>query len=187
MARLRSMCGAAVLLLALAVSAGCGDDDNGVPTGPTVVSQGVYGPSVTAEPLVLTPEFLTGPFCFRGRPFAVRLSLLLAARETLALRSVGFAFTDRFGFLAIPTASPIPLPQPDPSSGSVPVPSTGPIPMPAPGSGDAVVIAAGTVGRFPFLLRFGCGVVPDGTIRITVGTLINGRPATTMAAVRVSE
>ena len=187
MARFRSICGAAFLLLALVVSPGCGDDDNGTPSGPTVVSRFSVSPSVTAEPLVLTPEFMNDEFCSGSGPFTVRLALLIAARtrEALALRRIDFRFTDRRGLQTIPTASPIPMPQPGESPAGT-IPTSSPVPIPEPGSGESILINPGTVGRFPFMLRFGCGVAPAGSLKVTVGTMSAGRSQTSEVTVRVS-
>jgi hypothetical protein len=158
MPRFRPIRGVLFLIFTVAGPLGCSDEVSN-PTGPSV-SEGVSARLVTVEPRTLAPEFAPGVSCGSARPFDVSFSLLLGApgHTPLAFRSIHFRFTDRLGVQSVPTAQLLPVPMPGQST----LPSISPVPIPTPGQSAPIVVSAGGLGRFPFRLQFGCGVLLQG-------------------------
>ena len=166
----------AFLILGLAGVTACGDSP--APTSPSAAAG--LGASLTAEPLSARPEFLPGFSC-PGRPaFGVGLTVIVAARNyDVILQRLRFTFSDPRGGRALPEVFPTSMPTPSSS-----IPSTSPIPMPGaiglpttppvgvPGSPPIqdLPILRGASRSLPFFLRFGCDVVPEGTLVVTADT-----------------
>jgi hypothetical protein len=161
----------AVTLLAGLISASCSDVVPAEPTAPTKLQP----LALAAEPARVTPEFLPpfGTGCGGARPFRTRFVLVLGGIEGLVLQDLQVGFSDRFGVIAVPAVIP-PLSAPSSSFGSsgvpVRVPTSTPIPFPTTGPNSGLLGSAGTSGRLPVTLEFGCHVEPLGTIVVTAGT-----------------
>jgi hypothetical protein len=166
--RVSTFAPAVFVLLSLAASA-CEDND-------AVLRAGMNTPSpirahlITVEPVAIVPEFLPSPFCRSLPPFRTRFNLIVRAERDLFLRRFGFAFRDRLGGRALPTAiptsfagagMPVSPPVPMPSASAIPVPGTLPF------HGVMLSRDVNTVG---LLLNFDCGVPPEGTLFIDVET-----------------
>lgn len=137
--------------------------------------------SFIVEPATVRPELLHTASCVARPAFGARISIIVRGAHDVIVRGVRFRFTDRFGATAqpevipipslsssilpaptIPTSSPIPIP------GIAPLPGTSPIPIPGASPVDGLFIPAGTPRRLPFFLRFGCSIVADGILRISI-------------------
>jgi hypothetical protein len=169
-----------VLFLAI-VTAAC-TRDAAMPTSPTP-AVGLEA-SLAAEPSSPRPEFLHSFDCPTRPAFAVGLTIIISGRDDLILRAVRFAFTDRFGVRTLPDAIPVPssvstsLPVATPITmpAARPLPGSSPIPIPGSSPIQGLLVSAGASRSLPFFLRFGCGLIPDGTIVITADTAdTNGR------------
>ena len=160
------------LVLALAVTA-CSDDNGGAsPTAPDPVASA----KITAEPSIVSPEFIAGPFCRGFRPFGARLVFVVRPTSDLFLRSLRVHFVDRFGVRTAPTVIPLQtitsaapsIPTgttiPIPTSSPVPIPGSSPVPTPGVAEFDPLLIFGGSARTLPFFLRFGCGIPADGTV-----------------------
>lgn len=173
---------APVLLVLVAASGafGCG----GGAAGPTSPQAPVpVESSVTVEPHVLRPEFLSIGSCTRRSPFGLRLRVIVSGKRNLFLRSMRFRLTDPFETSTFPEVIPTPsgseaaLP-PAPFSGAASLPPSAiPIPGAAPFSGAFVPV--NTAHSLPFFLRFGCGVIPEGTLSIWTDLDHGGGPSMT--------
>jgi hypothetical protein len=156
-----------VLLFALASAVAC-DRTADSPTSPELVRQ--VQTSITAEPRSVQPEFLTSPACVGRRPFGARVTVIVEGRDGLILRDLRFAFVDRFGTRTLPEVIPIP-------TASSSIPSSSPISIP----GVAALPSASPVlGPLPFFVRFGCDVIPEGTLIITAEAVGRAMEATEM-------
>jgi hypothetical protein len=133
-------------------TAGC-DRAAAVPTAPEPTSAAQR--SLTVEPASARPEFVQSDGCFTRPGFAIRIWLGL--QGGFAIHGVRFHFIDRFGTRSLPTVIPFPSPSATPS-----IPSASPVPVP----GIAALPPLPTGGTSPFIVNFGCGVVPDGTLFI---------------------
>ena len=71
---------------------------------------------------------------------------------------------------------------PRPGATSLP---TSPIPIPGTSPLTGVAVAAGASRSLPFFLRFGCGVVPEGTLFVATDIADDGARSTTQLRVRV--
>jgi hypothetical protein len=182
---------AVMLTLLLAAVTAC-NRTSASPTTPAAADAALKA-SFTAEPLKVQPEFLPTGLCSGRSPFGVRITVVVGAGEDFILRGVSFSFTDRFGGRSLPDVFPtpdgssIPMSAPVPFPGFAPLPTRGPIPIPGSPPIDGVLVGR-TVRELPFFLRFGCGLVPDGTIVIVIDLNDRrGRPERAEMEVRVSE
>ena len=182
---------AVMLALLLAAVTAC-NRTSASPTTPAAADAALK-PSFTAEPLKVRPEFLPRGSCTGRSPFGVRITVVVGAGEDFILRGLSFSFTDRFGGRSLPDVFPtpdgssIPTSAPIPFPGFAPLPTRGPIPIPGSPPIDGVLVGR-TVRELPFFLRFGCGLVPDGTIVIVIDLNDRrGRPDRAEMEVRVSE
>lgn len=150
--------------------------------------------SLTAEPVAARPEFLSNPTCPTHPSFGIRITVIVGGND-LIVRGIRFAFTDRFGSRALPDVFPtpagstsIPSSSPIPIPGSAALPGSSPIPIPGSSPINGVLVSDGTRLALPFFLRFGCDVVPEGTIIIIVDTADRtGRPGTSEVRVAVRQ
>ena len=180
--------GVLVPCLLLAATLGCDQTAMVITTtGPTPLTANVnVGTSFGVEPSTLTPEFLPGR-CGGHSPFGLRLVVTVRGDHDLFLRGMHFSYTDRFGARALPAIMPIPsLSTPFPSG--VTLPTSAPVQVPGfasfPEAGAS--IPGGSHHRFPYLMRFDCGVVSDGTIIIVIDTSDrHGKAQTSELRVRV--
>ena len=181
---------AVMLALLLAAVTAC-NRSSASPTTPAAADIALK-PAFTAEPLTVRPEFLPRGSCTGRAPFGVRIVVDVRAGEDFILRGLSFSFTDRFGVRSLPDVfstpdSSIPTSGPIPFPGFAPLPTRGPIPIPGSPPIDGVLVGR-TVQEIPFFLRFGCGLVPDGTIVIVVDLNDRrGRPERAEMEVRVTE
>jgi hypothetical protein len=130
--------------------------------------------SITAEPRSARPDFLPTPTCPTRPAFGVRLSIIIRGSHGLTLRGFRFQFIDRLGGRTLPEVIPIPTP-----SATSSLPSSSPIPIP----GFAALPASPPVlGGLPFFVRFGCNVIPEGTLLVTADA---GHEAFEMPEVRI--
>jgi hypothetical protein len=148
-----------LLSLALVTVAGC-ERNSDTPTAPA--TRGLQA-SITAEPQSARPEFL--PSVCDGRfAFGVRVFISLRGPDVV-LSGLRFQFIDLVGTRTLPEVIRLP----SPSSAASSLPSASPVTVP----GIAALPPLSGPSTIPFFVRFGCGVVPDGTLVIT-GDL-NGR------------
>ena len=184
---------AVMLTLLLAAVTAC-NRTSASPTTPAA-AEAALKPSFTAEPLAVRPEFLPRGSCPGRSPFGVRITVVVVAGEDFILRGLRFSFTDRFGGSSLPDVFPTPegsfIPSASPLTvpGFAPLPTRGPIPIPgSPPIDDALLVDAQSLRELPFFLRFGCGLVPNGTIVIIVDfNDRRGRPDRAEMEVRVTE
>lgn len=174
-----------VLILSASLATACSDSDSVSITAPGQITSADF---VTAEPMVLTPEFLASPACSGQSAFRTRVIIVVGGSEDLILRRLRFSFVDRFGRNAVPTVLS------SSSASATPLPSSSPIPLPGPTSiptGSAVatpvssavtldaLISGGSRRSLPFFLEFGCHVPAVGTLTVSVeATNRQGRPRT---------
>lgn len=150
--------------------------------------------SLSAEPEMVRPEFVSNPSCLTHQAFGVRLIVIIGG-EDLIVRGIRFGFTDRFGNRSLPDVFST-------TAGSTSIPSSGPVPFPGaavlpnvsaipiPGSSPITGMLVPDAQRLslPFFLRFGCDVFPEGTIVITLDTADTvGRPGTREVNVAVRQ
>lgn len=149
---------APILLLLAPMMAGCGrlSASPTDPEPPTAL-QG----SITAEPPTARPEFLHSPACSASPAFSFVLRINVGGGPGLKLHGFGFLFIDRFGARTLPEVTPIPTPS------AFSMPSSSPVPVP--GFVRVPAASAGT-GQFPFFVKFGCDLVPEGTLIVTADT-----------------
>ena len=177
-----------VLLMLLTLPAACtGESVDVSVTGPTpVVANATFGSSLGVEPSTVHPEVLPGS-CAGHRPFGVRLALTIRGAHDLILRGLRFSHTDRLGTRSLPEVIPlpsisaplpaggtIPLPTPGLSPGVAPLPAASPIPIPGSSPISGVLLSPNSSILPVYLLRFGCGVVPNGVIGMFVDTADRG-------------
>ena len=156
---------APVILLVASVAACSGN-----PSTPTAPAALVAQSAITAEPLTVQPEFLHGSQCPVRPPFGLRLSIVVNGGDVI-LRGMQFRLIDLSGGSVFPDVIPMPSISASPSiptSAPIPLPEASPIPIPGSSPTSGVFVSVGTSRRLPFFLRFGCGVVPGGTLFITV-------------------
>jgi hypothetical protein len=140
----------------------------------------------------LHPEFLQTDACAARSPFGLRLRVILSGRRDLILRGLRFHLTDRFGTSALPEVIPTPsgseaslVPTPSQLPGAASLPSS-PIPIPGVSPLTGVQVVAGSTQTLPFFLRFGCGVVPEGTLFVMTDVAgPDGHAGTSRIGVRV--
>jgi hypothetical protein len=147
---------APMLLLLAPLMAGCGrlSASPTDPEAPTAL-QG----SITAEPLKARPEFLHSPACLASPAFSFVLKINVGSGAGLTLHGFRFLFIDRLGGRTLPEVTSIQIP-----SSGFSMPSSSPVTVP--GFVRVPAASAGT-GQFPFSLRFGCDVMPEGTLIVT--------------------
>jgi len=154
-----------LLLLATFAVVGCDNDDLAPATGDYQVAT-VTGDLVTVvEPGVLSPVFLSSPFCFAPSVFQTGFNLVVRTNRAVVVNGVAFEFLDRFGGHSVPTAI---LRTSSTTQGflvPLPLPTSSPIPIPG-----NVMVPAGSSHTFPFLLQFGCGIPASGTLLVNVNT-----------------
>ena len=175
---------AVVLVSATLGSAACSGSE---PAGLAAPSP-VAAATVKAEPVAIRPEFLPATSCFSRPPFRGGLVVIVGSTDDLILRGLQFNFTDRLGTRTSPLVSPAAAF----STATTSIPVSGPIPIPAPGfvaipgssaitiPGSApvhgVFLPANTSRQLAFDFEFGCGVLAEGSLVITVETTDrNGR------------
>lgn len=142
-----------LLLLTVLTAIGC-EFRTAAPTGPAAASAPQN--AITVEPASVRAEFLSSGGCFLRPPFAVRIRLHL--RGGFFVRGLRFHFIDQFGTRSLPEVTPIPSPGNPPST----IPSSSPVPVP----GIAALPPFPDGGSSPFIVKFGCGVIPGGTLFI---------------------
>ncbi|HJR57857.1 MAG TPA: hypothetical protein VJ813_00595 [Vicinamibacterales bacterium] len=149
--------------------------------------------SLTAEPASVRPEFLPSLSCPTRPAFGIRILIIVSGGDVI-LRAIRFGFTDRLGDLAFPQVLPTPsLSSPStsfPSSSPIPIPGAAPLPgssvIPIPGALPIEGLLVSGSRSLPFVLTFGCGLVPEGTITITADTANrNGNSGTSQLMVPV--
>ena len=181
-----------VLLSALAVTvSACSDSDPATPTAPAALQ----ATGITAEQLVVDPEFLPSSFCLARPPFRATVVIIVGGGHDVILRGLRFNFLDRLGgrvspivfpaqtgtgtITSIPTSGPIPTP------GVVSIPGASPIPIPGSSSINGLLVSAHSFRRLPFVAEFGCGTPAAGTLVITVETA-DRRGAADTSEIRVA-
>lgn len=181
---------APVLLFVVAAAAGC-DGDAASPSSPGPVVP--LRSSVTVEPHVVLPEFLPAGSCASRSPFGLRLRVILSGQRDLVLRGLRFRLADPFGTSALPEVIPVPTgseaalptPQSIPLPGASVLPAS-PIPIPGTSPLTGVQVTAGASRPLPFFLRFGCGVIPEGTLFVMTDIADGqGQSGTSQVGVRV--
>ena len=195
------------LLTSLFISTAC-DDGAGPPGASPTAPGGFQAITLTAEPATATPEIVPTDSCLGFPPFRTRVVVIVGGRTGLTIRRLLFRFTDRFGHDSLPTVFPdqgspatrtsssssIPLAGPVtiptsspltiPTSSAVTIPTSSAVPIPSSSAGAQV--SASGFAHLPFLVEFGCGVPPAGTLVISAETTDpDGRPHTSTVDVRV--
>lgn len=141
-----------LLFLATALAAGC-NRAPATPTSPSTTETSEQ--SITVEPALVHPEFLPTSGCDVRPAFAVRIHVRLLGG--FFVRGLRFHFVDELGTRTLPQVVPILTP-----TGSS-IPSASPVPVPGIA---ALPTAFQAGGSSPFLVTFGCGVIPEGTLFI---------------------
>lgn len=197
--------GVGLLFVALSAVAGCDRAAVSVTAPAGDAGGGSMQSSFAAEPAAVRPEFVATAGCTGHPAFIARVSVVVGGGpHDVIVRGLRFGFTDRFGAGSLPTIIPIPsISSPAPTSSlpsASPIPSTSPIPIPGiaalPGASpipirgaspiNGLLVPNGTYRSLPFLLRFGCGVLGDGTLVITADAADrNGLFGTSNVRVRI--
>ena len=159
----------AVLVSAVVASSSCGGTDSATVTMPAATS----AVSVKIEPDAIVPALDEHAACGAQRPFDLRFVVRLGGPEAIAFNRVHFKFVDGLGRIEFPQISMGGL-SPGaitPNVGSIPIPTSGSIlpsstSIPMPNSNT--LTSFGTTRELPLLLRFGCGVMPSGTLFVVV-------------------
>jgi hypothetical protein len=149
---------APLMLLVVPAMVGCGRI-SASPTDPAAPTA-LQG-SITAEPVSARPQFLHSPACFASPAFSFVLRITVGGGPSLELHGFRFLFIDRLGARTFPEVTPIPTPS------AFSLPSSSPVSVP--GFVRVPAASAGT-GLFPLLVKFGCDVVPEGTLIVTAET-----------------
>lgn len=173
---------AGVLVLVVLVSAACSENNPVDVLGPTAAPQAL---SLTAEPAVVTPEFLPTTFSVCNAPrFRTRFVVLLGGIRGVAVTGLFVGFTDFLGLAAVPTVLPA-----APFGGTTTFSAARvPVPFPATGPNDGLSVPTGFPQNVPVTLEFGCHVRPRGTILVTADTRDGrGRMETARLSVPVGE
>ncbi len=186
--------GLPALILTLVTTVAC-DGTNSSVTAPAAGRPDVNA-FLSAEPATLRPEALPGA-CPGVPGFGTRVGVIVRGTQDLILRDLQFRFIDRTGARvvpdvffssmstalpesAIPTSSPIPFPTPTTLPGASPIPIPGSTPV------QGILVTGGRPLRFPIFLRFGCGVIGDGTLVIAAdATDTSGRSTPSELRVRI--
>ena len=196
-----------VLLLAfltLGVATGCDRDRSPVPVPTSIPSSFAPGTSFNFEPATLRSELVPGTICVAGPAFGTRIIIIvnggvIVSGGGIILSGLQFRFTDRSGLNTLPQVTPIPgsspfsvsastIPAsvPIPMPGIAPLPMTSPIPIPGSSNVNGLMVPAGSSQQLPFLLRFDCGVAPEGILFISADVVDpNGRVRRSESQVRV--
>ena len=171
-----------VVLLLVVLTAACSDSTPTDVTGPTSAAQSL---SLTAEPAVVTPEFMPTLFRVCNAPrFRTRFVVLLGAIRGVAVTGLFVSFTDVLGVAAVPTVIPA-----APFGGTTHI-STARVPVPFPTSGpnDGLSVPTGFSQQVPITLEFGCHVRPRGTILVSADTRDDrGRMGTSRLSVQLGD
>ena len=171
---------AAIPLLLVFLSASACNRTSVTLTGPDTTTN--LKATLAAEPETVRPQFLTD-LCPAHPSFGARLTVIVGG-EDLIVRGIRFGFFDRTGIRVVPDAFLTSLGSTSiPSTAAIPfagttLPNASPIPIPGAPPVHGVRVQGGERLTLPFFLRFGCGVLPEGTIIVTVDTADTiGRPA----------
>ena len=144
-----------VLLFVMSLVAAACDRVSIAPTSPAGPG---FEASLSAEPASIRPEFLPSPHCFDRPPFGLRVFISFRGRDVF-LRGLSFRFVDLIGTRTLPEVIRLP----SPSSTATSIPTAGPVTLP----GIAALPPLPITSPVPFFARFGCGVLPKGTLIIT--------------------
>jgi hypothetical protein len=131
--------------------------------------------ALSAEPLSVRPEFLPSPQCFDRPAFGLRVFISLRGRD-VTLRGLRFRFIDLIGTQTLPDVIRMPTPTSNASS----LPSASPVIMP----GIAALPPLPISSPIPFFARFGCGVLPKGTL-VIVGEMSQTNGAMQLVEMKV--
>jgi hypothetical protein len=164
---------AVILLLLVLVSSSACNRGSVTMTAPNTTTN--LKATLASEPESVRPQFLTD-LCPSHPAFGVRLTVIVGG-EDLIVRGVRFGFFGRTGTHFVPHAflttlgsTTIPSTSAVPFTGTVSLPNSSPIPIPGAPAIHGVRVNAGDRLALPFFLRFGCGVLPEGSIVVTVDT-----------------
>ena len=177
----------AILLAGLA----CVSCSDAAPAGATAPSS-VRAIALSVQPEKVEPEFLP-PIrrCSDARAFRTRFVVIIGGMEAFVVQELRVSFSDRFGVAAVPAVVPAtgaPSGSMITSSPPIPLPTSMPIPIPTSGPNNGLSVFPGGSQELPVTLEFGCGVRPEGTIVVDVGTRdSHGRSTTHRLSVDVGE
>lgn len=190
--------GVGLLFVALSAAAGCDRAAVSVTAPAGDAGGGSMQSAFAADPAAVSPEFVTTAGCTDHPAFHARVSVVVGGPQDVIVRALRFGFTDRFGAGTLPEIIPIPSPtsphpapslpdaSPIPIPGAAVLPGASPIPIPGAPPINGLFVPTGTRRSLPFLLRFGCGVLGDGTLVITADAADrNGRLSTSNVRVRI--
>jgi hypothetical protein len=167
----------AILLVMLAATA-CSDDNPVDVTAPTAAPS----LSLTAEPAVVTPEFLPPIGLCTAPSFRTQFVVVLGGTGGVAVTGLFVNFNDFLGFAAVPTVIPAAQFRTTTQTSAARIP----VPFPASGPNDGLSVPTGVPQRIPVTLLFGCHVRPRGTIIVSADTRDNrGRKGTSRFSVQV--
>ena len=176
----------AVLLVTAACNRG-----GATPTSPSAAGAKA---TLTAEPSIVSPEFIGGEVCPTHPRFGVRVTVFVGGPD-LIVRGIRFGFADRFGRSALPEVIFLPAgsspllpngPVPFGRPGFSTLPNSSPIPIPGAPPINGVLVPERAALSLPFFLRFPCDLFPEGTLTVT-GELSDrsGRPELPKMELRV--
>jgi hypothetical protein len=170
-----------LLLLTSLVSTACSDSNPADVTGPTDAAPLL---SLSAEPAVVTPEFLPRIGMCNAPRFRTRFVVILGGIRGVAVTGLFVSFTDFLGFAAVPTVIPA-----APFGGTTQISAARiPVPFPASGPADGLSVPTGFPQQVPVTLEFACHVRPRGTIIVSADTRDGrGRMGTSRFSVQVGE
>jgi hypothetical protein len=181
-------CVPGAILLAGLVCVSCSD---AVPADATAPSS-VRAIALSVQPEKVEPEFLP-PIrrCSDARAFRTRFVVIVGGMEAFVVQELHVSFSDRFGVTAVPAVVPAtgaPSGSMITSSPPIPLPTSMPIPIPTSGPNNGLSVFPGGSQELPVTLEFACGVRPEGTIVVAVGTRDGrGRSTTHRLSVDVGE
>ena len=178
---------AAILLAGLA----CVSCSDAAPVDATAPSS-VRAIALSVQPEKVEPEFLP-PIrrCSDARAFRTRFVVIAGGMQAFVVQQLSVSFSDRFGVSAVPAVVPVtgaPSGSMITSSPPIPLPTSMPIPIPTSGPNNGLSVFPGGSQELPVTLEFECGVRPQGTIVVAVGTRDGrGRSTTHRLSVDVGE
>ena len=181
-------CVPGAILLAGLACVSCSDAAPADATAPTSVRD----IALSVQPEKVEPEFLP-PIgrCSDTRAFRTRFVVVAGGMEAFVVQELRVSFSDRFGVPTVPavlSASAAQSGSMIPSSPPIPLPTSMPIPIPTSGPNNGLSVFPGGSQEVPVTLEFGCGVRPQGTIVVAVGTRDGrGRSTTHRLSVDVGE
>jgi hypothetical protein len=191
----------ALLITIVSTASSCSDSDDPSPTAPTTHVTA----TMTAEPMVVTPEFVPNASCRTVPAFRTSLVVVVAGDRDLILRNLRFSFTDRLGgttlpvviavvttsvLTSVPNSMPVPMPNTSPITipGTMPIPGSSAVAVPGSPAVDGVVVLAGTSRRLPLVLEFGCGVPSAGSLTVIAEMMDrDGTPRNQRTTVRLGD